>query len=470
MYLDVGVDGIQSYLARTPDLKGRRGASAWLSHATDRDELRRWIASEPALSRAGVAVNDEAGEADGLVPLRMAVTTAPGDIAELVMTKLRRQLPGIRISANWGSGASYIQAHQAWHATRQQPMLVSLPPVGDFPPLESCVLCRVDPAVGEIELQDEKEKRICADCRQRYVDRYRRPGLESGAVPVGKERWLLDELGLDTHLAVQTFEGLAKLGGPDGNRNHLATVFIDGNAIGALFRRILDGNDPNAKQVASKAVTDATRQALLEATRDVLDNQTKAEPLPVVPHVLGGDDLLVSVVADRAWRFVTRYLSAFEQRLGDNHEIGDFLGGDERPTASAGVVFARATFPFRRAVELSETLLKRAKRAHAGQTPAVAWLDVTQDGEHAPPHRSAWTRADLETRAKALRELRVAVPPSARTVLERLIDLKDPALSLARLREQVRRLGREEVLTPWFDWDPTMRRLLDALSLVRWWR
>ncbi|MBT8225755.1 MAG: hypothetical protein HKP61_22355 [Dactylosporangium sp.] len=469
MYLDVGVSGIQRYLARTPDLKGRRGASAWLTGATDRDGLRAWIREQRALADQAISVNDEAGEADGLIPLRMPAGVEPRPVVDLVVSMLRRRLPGLQIAATWGLGNSYLDAHRRWRSTHQDPALASLPPIGDFPPLESCGLCRADPAVAEITVHD-REYRICADCRQRYVDRYRRPGLESDAVPVGAECWLLEGLGLGSDHAVQEFDALANLGEAGGNRNHLATVSIDGNAIGALFRRILDGADPAAKQHASRAVAEATRQALLTATRAVLPEAGGSGSVPVIPHVLGGDDLLVSVVADRAWRFATAYLSAFERHLRESADLQVARDGGDGPTASAGVVFARATFPFRRAVELSESLLRQAKRAHAGRIPAVAWLDVTQEGEHPPPHRSAWTLDELTGMSEALAALRTGVPPSNRAVLERLADPADPGLAQARLRDHVRRLGHAAVLDPFLDMDPTTGRLLDALSLVRWWR
>ena len=55
------------------------------------------------------------------------------------------------------------------------------------------------------------------------------------------------------------------------------------------------------------------------------------------------------------------------------------------PTASAGLVFAHAKFPFRRAAELAAGRLRDAKKWGHGATPAVAWLDVTRDGERRGP-------------------------------------------------------------------------------------
>ena len=413
-YLDVGVSGIQRYLGRTPDLKGRRGASAWISDATDRQRLDAWLTEQrPDLAAAGVEVNLEAGQADGLVPLRCPTKVDPQTLASSVIDDLRGHLPAVRISAHWGTGGTYVEARHDWLDAHEGPQLTSPPPISDFPPLETCGQCRADPAVEETFIH-EKRVRVCADCRARYVDRYRQRALREGAVTVGAERLLLNELGLDDQHVAQEFSTLAKLGEPGGNGNHLATVFADGNAIGALFERISAGEDPTAKQHASKAVSDATRVALLAATEVVLRREEQPLRVPVIPHVVGGDDLLVSVVADRAWAFVTAYLGRFEHELRGAAVLAPYLDHGFAPGASAGVVFAHATFPFRRAVELAEELLRSAKRAHAGRTPAVAWLDVTRDGEHPPAHRAAWTVADLRDSADAIVAPSIAVETTLR--------------------------------------------------------
>jgi hypothetical protein len=468
-YLDVGVAGIQRYLGRTPDLKGRRGASAWLSHATDRDRLRTWITERPALAEAGVEVNPEAGQADGVAPLRMPVDVDARMVADTVIDELSSRLPGLELRATWGPGPSYVEAYRAWTtASGASATLVSRPANADFPPLETCGKCRVDPALERTQIHEERPW-LCADCLARYDERYRGPGLDDGGVAVGAEFALLTRLGRDRRHAVADFKDLAALGDEHGNRNHLATVFADGNAIGALFGRVIAGGDLAAKETVSRVVSEATRGALHAATVAVLDGYDAAA-VPVIPHVVGGDDLLVSVVADRAWRFVTEYLREFSQLLAADKGLAAYLGGNGvGPGASAGVVFAHCAFPFRRSVELAEHALQVAKKAHAGRQPAVTWLDVTREGEQAPPHRTAWTLQALDGSNAALTALR-AVPATGRAVLERLIDPDDQVLSAARLREQARRLGRDRVLEPFLDGDASVVRIADALALVRWWR
>jgi hypothetical protein len=193
----------------------------------------------------------------------------------------------------------------------------------------------------------------------------------------------------------------------------------------------------------------------------------------VIPHVVGGDDLLVSVTADRAWRFTVTYLEEFRKRLRAVEDVPGEMLSPVPPTASAGVVFTHAKFPFRRSAELAAERLRDAKRQFCGATPAVAWLDVTRDGEQPPGGRHAWALDDLSDLAGALRVLRAEVDPSGRAVLERLVDLSRPEVSVARLQEHARRLGRATELAPFLTGtDPAARtaRMAEALSAARWWR
>ncbi|MGH3168985.1 MAG: Cas10/Cmr2 second palm domain-containing protein [Trebonia sp.] len=252
----------------------------------------------------------------------------------------------------------------------------------------------------------------------------------------------------------------------------MATVYADGNAIGALFDRIAGHGDPRLKERASEAISKATREALRAATDAVL-GADRGEPLPVIPHIVGGDDLLVSVVADRAWRFTIAYLDAFGTRAREIPGAPRELFDPVPPTASAGLVLAHAKFPFRRAAELAADRLRAAKREFRGASPAIAWLDVTRDGERPPADRHAWTLENLCGLDGALAALRTDVEPSGRAVLERLVDVTQPAVSLARLREHARRLDRAGVVEPFLagpDPAAATARMADALSVARWWR
>ncbi len=478
MYVDVGAARIQRYIGRTRRLKGHRGASSWLSLATSHDELTKAVRTRPALS--GVEVNPEAGEADGVVSVRLPADRDPRPVAEELAAFLRSVLPAIELSALWGVGDSYLEAYRDhMKPRRDDPPLHSLSPPMDFPALASCAECRAGSAVDQIDIHEETGIPVCLDCLARYTDRYRRPGLAAQPRPDGsglpvyrEEAELAGDLGrvpiADT---AQDFNELAALAGPDTQRNHVATVYVDGNTIGALFDRIAEHGDPGLKARISSAVSRVAREALREATRVVLSEDGERS-LPVIPHVVGGDDLVVSVVADRAWRFTVTYLDEFRRRLQSIPGVPGELLSAVPPTASAGLVFTHCKFPFRRAAELAGERLRAAKRQFCGVVPAVAWLDVTRDGERPPATRRAWSLDDLIELNGPLRTL-TGVERSGRAVLERLIDPGRPVVSVARLRDHARRLERSGVLEPFLtDADPEARttRMAGALSVARWWR
>ena len=417
------------------------------------------------------------------LPADSASEAAAQAVAGTLAAYLRSVLPSLEISGLWGAGPSYLEAYRdQMKPLRDDPPLVSLPPPAGFPPLESCAECRADPVVGQIEIH-EKALGVCLDCLARYQDLYRRPGLAAqphrhgagtpGELPIygKKPAWRERSAAIQDTGTAQDFRDLAALGDQETWRNHIATVYADGNAIGVLFDRIAAHGDPDLKKQASAALSAATRKSLLEATRAVLGEDPR-EPLPVIPHIVGGDDLVVSVVADRAWRFTVSYLDAFRTHARGIVGAGD-ASGAAPPSASAGLVFAHAKFPFRRAAELAAGRLRAAKRQFHGTSPAVAWLDVTRDGEQPPPSLRAWALDDLLALEDALAALRTQVEPSGRAVLERLVDTGRPSVSMARLREHARRLDRGAVVEPFLaglDPGPGTERMAGALSVARWWR
>ena len=484
MYVDVAAVRIQQYIGRTPRLKGQRGASAWLSWATSSDQLTNVLRDSQPLRASGAEVNPEAGQADGLISVRFSGDADPRLVAAALAAYLRSVLPGLEVSGLWGAGPSYLEAYRdQMKPLREDPPLVSLPPSAGFPPLESCAECRADPVAGQIAIHEEKAIGVCLDCLARYQDLYREPGLAAqphgkGQGPPGKLPIYQEEARLARTLGrapvagtAQDFGDLAALGGPETWRNHVATVYADGNAIGSLFDRIAGHGDPRLKERVSRAISDATRQSLLDATEAILGGDP-GEPLPVIPHIVGGDDLLVSVAADRAWRFTVAYLDAFRQHARDIPDVAGLIG-PVPPSASAGLVFAHMKFPFRRAAELAAERMRAAKRQFRGTSPAVAWLDVTRDGEQPPPVLRAWALDDLLELQDALAALRADVEPSGRAVLERLVDVSRPAVSQARLREHARRLDRGpaiEAFLAGLDPEAGTARMAGALSVARWWR
>lgn len=252
-------------------------------------------------------------------------------------------------------------------------------------------MCRTDPAVKlERVTGKEHEQALCLDCVMRNQSRYEQTKKSDNV-----EFRLAESTGVAR--GPEDFEGLAGMGTPGRGRNQLATVFIDGNAVGAFFAALAkaaagDETLQQEKRRISRKLSDATFEALEVATI-----ATMAEPLEdclwVVPHVLGGDDVLVSMPAERGWAFTVAFLDYFEQKLREH--TGETItvvnarrGPAERPiaapSASAGLVFADASYPLNLLVDAAEGCLRAAKRLVAGRASSVQWLDITADGTQGP--------------------------------------------------------------------------------------
>lgn len=463
-YLDIGAVRIQRYLARSPSLKGRRGASALLS------ELTSTRAVELAVD-GRAQVNHEAGQADGTISLVVADHDAAAKVAGDLLRRLRAELPGAEFQAAWADGDSYIEAFGQGirPAFEDGTALLSLPPVPELPILRFCGQCRLDPVVAELEDPDGQAVGVCADCRRREQDAGHRSSTRQSIGLAAEER-LYRLVAADQHQAtpsgaagppwVKDFGALAELGGG----NHLATVLADGNSVGRFFEQ-LAASGSTAKQVLSRTLAEATFEALRAATTTLWSG---SGPIPVVPHVVGGDDVLVSVPAELAWPFARQFLSVFNQTVRASVEEAEPTLTGQAPTASAGVVFAHHAYPFRRCVAAATTILSAAKARASGTRSSVLWVDVTREGEQPPPHRRAWTLEELDGHADAVAALRV-LGKHAQSALAAALARPDPEVAAARARLLGERLEVAEVVSGLLA-DGGVVRLRDALELARWWR
>lgn len=189
------------------------------------------------------------------------------------------------------------------------------------------------------------------------------------------------------------------LGVQAGEKNgKVALIHIDGNKMGALFKRKLEtgAEKPLAENIkamrelslaVAECVTGAFAHAATKLAKYLLTNDRnslRSPPdvsasllMPLRPLVLGGDDLTIIARADIALAFVALFTRAFE-RLGE--EKG--LTGEDRLTAGAGMVVMPASWPFARAFPLSELLLESAKKA--GRDKGISSLDylvITEEVE-----------------------------------------------------------------------------------------
>lgn len=149
----------------------------------------------------------------------------------------------------------------------------------------------------------------------------------------------------------------------------LAIVHADGNGLGQIFLNFEDyiGNDKSNRAYIHKyrkfslELDECTENAFKKAI-DVL--RLKKDNLPLVPLIVGGDDLTVVCDGHYALEFTRVFLQEFEaQTQARSHiaEVAEEAFKVKRLSACAGISIVKRHFPFSVAYELAEKLIKSAK-------------------------------------------------------------------------------------------------------------
>ncbi|MCS6849727.1 MAG: hypothetical protein NZ700_00990 [Gemmataceae bacterium] len=160
----------------------------------------------------------------------------------------------------------------------------------------------------------------------------------------------------------------------------LAVVHADGNGLGQIFlsfderARTTDDRDYITKLRAfSLALEDSTVRACRRSLAVLVPTGKRQQPpsepdkLPIVPLVLGGDDLTVVCDGRQALRFTKEFTDAFEAETRNHPDIHAVL--PDGVTSCAGVAIIKPHFPFFAAYELAEELLWSAKQIAKQEDP-----------------------------------------------------------------------------------------------------
>ena len=185
----------------------------------------------------------------------------------------------------------------------------------------------------------------------------------------------------------------------------VAVIHIDGNGVGAVMRRLgetmdrVDEDDFSLAVGCSRGDADALRcfvltvndhldravtEAFAKAWADVAKwaeadagpAKRKGTVVPVVPVILGGDDVTVFTSGDYALPFAAAYLERYE-RATESDVLLRHLGREEGTgpmTAAAGVAVVRRDFPFHVAYNLAERLVGEAKKVGKARKPVRSTL------------------------------------------------------------------------------------------------
>ncbi|CAL9672478.1 hypothetical protein SUDANB176_07505 (plasmid) [Streptomyces sp. enrichment culture] len=155
----------------------------------------------------------------------------------------------------------------------------------------------------------------------------------------------------------------------------MGVVYADGNGLGAVFGRFeecVDGRSNRAYADTLRGFSSALQRCAARAFQETVVQLGERGarlpdhgPAPVMPLILGGDDLVALCAGEWALTFTQVYLRRFEQLTAEAPEI---VGALERRglgpglAMSAGVAIVKANYPFDTAQRLAHQLLREAKK------------------------------------------------------------------------------------------------------------
>ncbi len=186
-------------------------------------------------------------------------------------------------------------------------------------------------------------------------------------------------------------------------RDYVAYLIADGNGMGAIFDRC---KSRGALKELSIKLGEIVRDSLAEPSKEAMKHPPRDDLtrfVPILPLILGGDDVFVLLPAKWAVSFAQEFCRAFEQRMMDFLHQQPELADAPKPTMSAAIVICKSKYPFHLAHQRGEQLLKEAKRlskSRPQQPMSVINFELIvgnrlidhsrETGDHRPTLRPYW--------------------------------------------------------------------------------
>lgn len=294
-----------------------------------------------------------------------------------------------------------------------------------------CASCGIGLAYTHESLHErERANYLCISCR-----------CKADEPPVLRDRWKRTVVpGMGRSFDLPTDWDKASEGWD--SRQYVAYMIADGNGMGKVF-----GNCASMAQLnrLSKGLTEVLQKSLDEPTQLLMARAPgfRQWEIPMVPLILGGDDVFVRMPAPYALDFARRFCERYEELIREL--LSDLkLSVEEQPTIATAIVVCKSKYPHTLAHQHGEKLLQEAKRlakvtaqAHPGHAHSVVNFDLilghriagagqSTGKEYRSSLRPYWVSADP--------------PPKVGLPIDRLLkarlDLRDlPKRRLAQLRE-----------------------------------
>ena len=162
------------------------------------------------------------------------------------------------------------------------------------------------------------------------------------------------------------------------SQDWLAVVHADGNGLGQLFidfekwvRKLCEGEATGWNYVVRyrkfSAALDTISREVFRDTVGKLWGEASPKRLPIVPVVVGGDDLTAVMDGYKAIEFARCFMEAFCKKTKEVDAVREILEQTENPTLPrlgmcAGISITKPHFPFSQSYHMAEDLMKNAKQ------------------------------------------------------------------------------------------------------------
>ncbi|MEM3563789.1 MAG: hypothetical protein QXR19_11200 [Candidatus Jordarchaeaceae archaeon] len=164
-------------------------------------------------------------------------------------------------------------------------------------------------------------------------------------------------------------------------RNYIAYIIADGNNMGKIFGSCnnfdqLRKLSENLDTIINESLAEPTKVLLGKQRRHLQEREEGSVLIPVLPLILGGDDVFALLPARWSLDFTLRFSMEFEKRM--KNFLTQIGLSDVSPTISAAVVICKGKFPYLVAHEIGEELLKTAKkRAKEEKSSTISFTVLT---------------------------------------------------------------------------------------------
>lgn len=348
--VSLDTDRVKEYVFATGRLREIRGASAILDHL-NRTETKALIATHggrKVFAGGGSAMASFASEAEARAFKEAVVALYADKTAAATIT-------GIVIDYNSAADFRPIFKRAARLLRRAKDAGRRVPGMFASAWMSRCQRCGEYPVTHQLSPPGGVESGLCAACA------LKRQAADNGDIGPAAH---LRESGGTVWNTLHVPDELGDVGRHSTPANYIGFIYADGNGIGRLIEDQLVGEQD------LRAFSQILEESILAAV-EAAAGPFVSQSLPLVPVLIGGDDVILITPAQVALPVATRLCIAFGQKIAERIDEAitekrlRFDGEKPQVTMSAGVALAKSSYPVFALHELAKELQDSAKRQSA---------------------------------------------------------------------------------------------------------